>query len=137
MDYTLICKAGQEAIFIMKKNVNHSAYARTYTEIVILEKDSLIKKALAEGEKQERCKDIYFYQLKHAGGITLVYQNKTKDKTIVEDLDLDMKGLEIVDNKGKPNIKVKCPPNQVRDVQIKATGGPWSFGLAMYYYIEG
>jgi hypothetical protein len=43
--------------------------------------------------------DIWQYQYQHSGGIAYLYVNDTKDKTIEEEIEFTLEGLEI---EGRP-----------------------------------
>jgi hypothetical protein len=75
--------------------------------------------------------------LQHGAGIIIVYKNDTPDKTLVENLEFNMTGLEIVGQEGETKTEVKCGPGETKDVQLNAVGNGYQFGMSMGYYIEG
>lgn len=57
--------------------------------------ENLVAKCLEEGTQNDRSAGIYQKYLSHSGGILYVYKNETKDKTLKEELNLNLEGLRI------------------------------------------
>jgi hypothetical protein len=67
----------------------------------------------------------------------IVYKNETASKTLVESLKFTMTGLDIRGQEGETEIEVTCGPGETKEVDLFTTGGGWSFGMGMSYYVEG
>lgn len=120
----------------MKKSVKKFSYGKSFNEKVILGADALIQKAIDEGKSQEREEGITYHSLQHSAGIMIVYKNVTTSKTLVETLKFNMKGLVVKGDEEADEVEVRCGPGETKHVELCVTGGGWSFGMGMSYYIE-
>lgn len=57
--------------------------------------ENLIAKCLQDGTQNDRTEGIYQKYLSHSGGILYVYRNETEDKTLKEELGLNLEGLRV------------------------------------------
>mmetsp|Transcript_14347 Transcript_14347/g.13916 ORF Transcript_14347/g.13916 Transcript_14347/m.13916 type:complete len:82 (+) Transcript_14347:523-768(+) len=65
--------------------------------------------------------DIFQYQYKHSAGICYLYENKTANKTLEENLKFQLGGLEIVDNPpGNQEVKFKIGPGESKFIKLKS-----------------
>ena len=54
--------------------------------------------------------DIYQYSLRHGGGIAYLYVNETVDKTLEEEIEFQLVGLELEENPGETTVEIKVGP---------------------------
>ena len=103
--------------------------------------DKLMQMCLNKGKKQQRDDegnpvDIFQYSLQHDGGVAYLYVNETPNRTLDEDLEFQIQGLELEENPGQTEINVKVGPGQKRLVKLAATTGPWKIGVGVAFVIE-
>jgi hypothetical protein len=72
--------------------------------------------------------------LQHSSGIIIVYVNHSQ-KTLVETLDFKIEGLAIKGHEG-PKVEIRVAPGETKDVQLETTGGGYSFGMGISYFLE-
>jgi len=69
---------------------------RMASSVEIIWKDPALKrKCLNEGKQSERTPGIVVYKLQHSQGLILLYANTTSDKTLHEEMQLNIEGLVI------------------------------------------
>lgn len=133
-EFDLMVEPGSEGMAIMKKSIRQFGYSKSTNEQAVFGKKALIKKAMEEGDKKERCPGIHQYYLKHSGGLFFVYTNES-DKTLVETLTFNITGLTIVGHDSNV-VEVRCAPGEMKDVELKKDGGGWTFGLSTSIMLE-
>lgn len=106
--YQINVKAGESRIMLIKQECNGFSYSSSFSEQVLMSDESLIEKCLAEGTQNDRAEGIYQKYLSHSGGIMYVYMNETGDKTLQEELGLNLEGLRVdgQDEQTKVNILI-------------------------------
>jgi hypothetical protein len=73
--------------------------------------------------------------MQHTGGIIFYYKNNTSDKTLKEEINFDITGLEI-EGEQSHDIKLDIGPKAEKVLKLVATGGPWTFGCKCAYGIK-
>jgi len=112
------------------------------TSQVIPGTKNLAKMCIEQGKKAPRPDtetgahvDIYQYSLQHGGGIAYLYVNETNDKTLEEEIEFQLVGLELEENPGETTIEIKVLPGQQRMVKLRSTEGPWKISTGVSYAI--
>lgn len=97
--------------------------------------ESLIEKCLAEGTQNDRAEGIYQKYLSHSGGIMYVYMNETGDKTLQEELGLNLEGLRVDGQEEQTKVAILIGPGQRKVIKLVTTGGGYSIGTSSSYGI--
>ena len=108
---------GESEIRILQREICKSSYSQLVDEQVTWKTDTLIQKAIDEGEKTV-CKlddGIKLHRLTHSGGIMLVYTNSTADKELYETITFDLKSMKIV-NCDSNRVNIKCGPGETKHI---------------------
>ena len=93
--YDVLVAAGETKIILIKQSCRGYGYSMSFSSSVQMGSGALVQKCIDEGEKAERGPGIYAMKLQHSGGLIFVYKNDTDDKTLHEELGLNLTGLKI------------------------------------------
>jgi len=132
-DFKLIVKPMKTEVGVIKTNVMSFGASIMAYEKVILSDKQLIKKCKAEGEKEELdgTEKCFKYQLKHSGGILIVYENQGQ-KTIVLESSISFEGLNLHVNgqqQSENEVKLEIKPDSQQVIKLEVSGGDgYSFG---------
>ena len=81
---------------MMKSSLSGYSIRQNYTSQIYWGDEALLKQVMSQGEKKVRHEDgIIQYSMQHTGGIIFYYQNNSGDKTLKEEINFDITGLEI------------------------------------------
>lgn len=103
----------------------------------------LKKKAKSQGSCKQRKEtktgnevEIFQYVLQHDDGVFILYENRTKDFALDEELTFDMQGLTLKENPGKTSVKIELPPQSERAIHLVKTGPAFSIKYSMSYLVK-
>jgi len=138
--FEVICKANECKLVLYRiGNKNNGSHACSMNSIInlmeFIDDKVLIEKAMKEGVKNQRNKDVCFYNYKYKGGNVFVYNNKGKNAfeenltfKVLENIDIILEnGVEMGN---KTSLAVKVPPNNgffivrlnIKNLFIKKSG---------------
>jgi len=80
--------------------------------------------------------EIYQYVLQHEDGVFILYENRTRDYALDEELTLDMKGLSLAEKPGATTVKIDLPPQSERVVHLIKTEPSFSIKYGMSYMVK-
>lgn len=134
--YQVSVKAGDSRIILIKQDCQGFSYSSSYSSQVLMSDDSLISKCLEEGTQNDRADGIYQKYLSHSGGIIYVYKNETDDKTLKEELGLNLEGLRVDGQEDQTKVDILIGPGQQKVIKLVTTGGGYSIGTSTSYNIH-
>lgn len=133
--YQVSVKAGETRTILIKQDCKGYSYASSFSSQVLMSYDNLIEKCLEEGTQNDRADGIYQKYLSHSGGIIYVYKNETGDKTLKEELGLNLEGLRVDGQEDQSKVDILIVPGQRKVIKLVTTGGGYSIGTSCSYNI--
>eukprot|EP00347_Sterkiella_histriomuscorum_P016663 403352333 len=92
-----------------------------------------------EDSRSKQPVDIYQYELEHPNGICYLYENKTSNKTLEENIKFTINGLEIVEKPadGSNTVKVKLGPGESKLIELQKTSlNGYSISAGISYLVK-
>lgn len=141
--YEMRVAPGEIKTILIKCDPEGYAMSTSSSTKVVLGNSSLEQQCIEQGKRAARADpssgeayDIHQYTLKHSGGIAYLYVNNTADKTLEEDLEFDMSGLEIEGKPGETAITVRVGPGQRKLVKLRTTADAYKLRVGVAYDIQ-
>lgn len=83
--------------------------------------------------------DVFVHTYVYYGGVCFLYVNKTKSKTYIEDLELELENLEgdgFVDVNETIHIEVEPQKDYLLNLKTKNKGEEISYSMKMSYFLR-
>lgn len=135
---------GEEKIVLSKIDPNIDA-KQVFTEAPSFLKSDydLIRATKEKGTKKQRSDtktgqpvEIWCYVHKHTNGVVILYENKTPDLVLEEEVKFDLKGLNIEDDWNADKIKFQLAPGQNKIVKLKKTQPEFAISYNVSYLVK-
>lgn len=142
--FKLTVNPGEEKIVLTKINPHIDA-KQVLTEIptFIKSEQDLIRTTKDKGNKKQRSDtktgqpvDIWCYLHQHSDGVMMLYENRTTDLVLEEEVKFELKGLRLEDNPRSDKMKFQLPPGQTKVIKLKKTQPETSISYSVSYLVK-
>lgn len=135
---------GEEKIVLTKINPNVDA-KQVFTELPSFFKTEvdLVRTAKDKGNKKQRSDtksgqpvDIWCYVYQHTEGVIMVYENRTLDLVLDEEVKFELKGLRLEDDPYGDKVKFQLGPGQTKVIKLKKVLPETAISYSVSYLVK-